>query len=293
MKKLTLLFAFVLLALCAQAAAVDSAASYVYSSDFDQIRAGASIPIGLSANVGLEGKYVYDKNDTGYKDDIYSVYLPIRMDFSFMQLQLVPFYYFKTKAENNLFPDAYAYGVTSTLFLKLREDEVNELYTQAYIGVSYARQKAAVWHDADWEKEIYDQTAFTLGLRQNFFGSFTFQVAGTAYQYPDGVTNVESFRGIMDQNDMAFTQSYDISRELGKYALSARITRFWPEQRSSLYIGYHYAEFYTADPQHSILVGNTFYIAQQARIDMAYNHLQTTSSTNKRDLFYINLSIAF
>ena len=135
--------------------------------------------------------------------------------------------------------------------------------------------------------------AYTLGLRQNFFSSFTFHVAATAYQYPDGIDGVEAFRGIMDQNDLAFTQSYDVSRALGKYALSARITRIWPQQHSTLYLGYHYAEFYTADPQHSFLVGNSFRVAAAAQLDVAYNHLQNTDGNDKRDILYAKLNIAF
>ena len=292
MRKLTALFVLIFLALCAQAAAVETKASYVYSSDFDQVRAGAAIPIGLSAMVGLEGKYVYDKNDTGYNDSTYSVYLPVQLDLSLAKLQLVPFYYFKNKSKDAAFQDASAYGINATLSMDLRKDDVDELYTQAYISASYARQKASLLKQ-DWANQTYNQAAYTLGLRQNFYSAFTFHAAGTVYQYPDGISNVNGFRGIMDQNDLAFTQSYDVNRDLGKYTLSARFTRSWADKRSSLYVGYHYAEFHTADPQHSILVGNTFYIAQQARVDMAYNHLQTTSSENKRDLFYINLNISF
>ncbi len=295
MKKILLFCVLSLAALTAQAA-VDASATYIYSSDYNQIRAGAALPLGLNAAIGLEGRYVEDKfsEEAGaFKDAVYSVYLPIQLDLDLVKVNLTPFYYFKNKSDNPLFQDASAYGINTQFVMNLRQDEVEELYTQAYIGISYARQKATLLESADWSNENYTQMAYTLGLRQNFFSAFTFHAAATAYQYPDGISRVEGFRGIMDQNDLAFTQSYDVSRALGKYVLSARVTRVWPQQQSTLYLGYHYGEFYTADPQHSILVGNSFRVAANARMDIAYNHLQNTDGKNKRDILFANLNIAF
>lgn len=296
MKKILTLCTLLLAALGAQAATVDANATYVYSSDFNQVRAGLSAPLGVNAVIGLEGKYVEDKmseDEGGFKDPVYSVYLPMQLDLDLVKINLAPFYYFKNKSDNPLFQDASAYGVNAQFVMDLQADEVEELYTQAYVGVSYARQKGTLYKKQTLSDENYTQLAYTLGLRQNFFSAFTFHVSGTAYQYPDGIEGVDGFRGVMDQNDLAFTQSYDVSRALGKYVVSARITRIWIDQRSTLYAGYHYAEFYTADPQHSFLVGNSFYLAQHAKVDAAYNHLQTTDNKNKRDIFYIHLNIAF
>jgi len=282
-----------LTALGAQASVVDATASYVYSSHFNQARAGASVPIGTTASVGLEAKYVEDKFDGGFHDPVYSVYMPIWVDLEIAKVSLLPFYYFKNHTHQDGLQDPFAFGVAGQLVMDLVNDEVQELYTQAYIGVGYARQKGTLFKDNDFKNRYYDETAFTLGLRQNFYGAYVFHFAGTIYQYPDGISRVESFRGIFDQNDFAFTQSYDVSRELGKYALSARFSRVWAEHRSSLYFGYHYAEFYTADPQHSILVGNTFYLAKQVNMDAAYNHILTVHNENRRDLFYVRLNVAF
>ncbi len=295
MKKILLFCLLSFAALSAQAA-VDASATYMYSSDYNQVRAGAVLPLGLNAAVGLEGRYVEDKfseEEGAFQDPVYSVYLPIHLDLDLVKINLIPFYYFKNKSDNPLLQDTSAYGISTQLVMNLRQDEVEELYTQAYIGVSYARQKATLYREDTLSNENYTQMAYTLGLRQNFFGAFTFHVAGTAYQYPNGISDVKDFRGIMDQNDLAFTQSYDISRALGKYVLSTRITRVWPQKRSTLYAGYHYAEFYTADPQHSILVGNSFFVAANASLDVAYNHLQNTDGNNKRDILFVNLNFAF
>lgn len=296
MKKILFLCVLLSAALSAQAASVTASASYLYSSDFNQVRAGAALPLGLNASVGLEGRYVEDKlseDQGGFKDPVYSVYLPVQLDLDLVKFNLTPFYYFKNKSDDALYQDASAYGVNAQLVMDLRQDEIDQLYTQAYIGVSYANQKGTLTKNDVLSDKHYSQTAYTLGLRQNFFGTFTFHAAAVAYQYLNGIEGVQNFRGIMDQNDLAYTQSYDISRALGKYALSARITRIWPEQRSTLYLGYHYAEFYTDDPQHSFLLGNTFYVAVNARINAAYNHLQNTDGKNKRDILFVNLNIAF
>lgn len=281
----------------AYASSVDAMASYVYSSDYNQARAGLSVPIGLNAAIGLEGKYVEDKIEDSFKDPVYSVYLPVQLDINFAHIILTPFYYAKNKSHDPLFQDASAFGLTAQLHINLVQDEINEHYAQAFLEASFARQKGTVQEDKTdaWNNQYYDQAAFTLGLRQNFYNAFIFQISGTAYQYPDGISHVKNFRGVLDQKDLGFIQSYDVSRALGKYALAARVSRMWAEKHSSLYLGYHYAEFYTADPQHSILIGNTFRVASNAYVDMAYNHLQSTNNQdkNKRDLFFINLNIAF
>ena len=298
MRKYFILFAGLFAALGAQASTVDVAASYIYSSDYNQARAGASIPLGTNMRIGAEGKYVADKlsvENGGLKNPVYSLYLPLQLNLESAQLALTPFYYFKNKSDLPLFQDASAYGISAQVTMNLVKDEVEELYTQAYLEAAYARQKGTVQEDKTdaWDNQYYDQAAFTLGLRQNFYNAFSFQAGATVYQYPDGISHVKNFRGILDQKDLGFAQSYDVSRALGKYVASARITRMWQENHSSLYAGYHYAEFYTADPQHSILVGNTFYLLRQVYVDMAYNHLQTSHSKNKRDVFFINLNIAF
>lgn len=293
MRKLILSFILLLSSWQAFASNVDVSATYIYSSDYNQAKVGAFMPLGINASLGLEGKYIEDKKTSFLADPSYSVYLPIQLDLDLVKLNLSPFYYFKNKYKADGFEDPYAYGIQGQLVMNLQIDEVEDLYTQAYLGASYARQKGALTENGISEDANYSQLAYTLGLRRNFFSAFTFHVAATAYQYPNGISNVQRFLGVMDQNDLAFTQSYDVNRELGKYVLSARMTRIWTEERSTLYFGYHFAEFYTAQAQHSFLVGNSFYVAPNTKVDAAYNHLQNTNGENKRDIFFVNLNIAF
>ena len=288
---------FLLFGFCAaHAEKLDVLTSYIYSSDFNQLRAGAALPISYYGSIGLEGKYVEDKSPTeniGFKQPVYSIYMPLQLNLETAHFDFAPFYYFENNSHVTPLRHATAYGLHAQLTMDLVQDEVEDNHTQAYLSAAYIRQRAAVETDNQWHNRYYDQAAFTLGLRQNFYNAFVFQADATAFQYPDGISQVQNFYGMADQKDLAFTQSFDVNRSLGKYTLSARMTRLWTEHRSSLYLGYHYAEFYTADPQHSFLVGNTFYVTRNAYLDIAFNHLQATSHENKRDLLFANLNIAF
>jgi len=283
-------------ALTAQAEILDVMTSYIYSSDYNQARVGASAPITYNTSVGMEVKYVEDKisvSNGGLKNPVYSLYAPMQLDLEIAHFNLIPFYYFNNQSHLPNLHKAAAYGLSGQLTMDLLKDDANDIYTQAYINAAYARQKGNLLTDNSWKNRYFDQTAFTLGFKQNWYSTFSFNIAATAYVYPDGISQVQNFHGILDQKDLGFTQSFDVNRFLGKYTLSARLTRMWPEKHSSLYLGYHYEEFYTADPEHSALIGNSFYITRNVYTDMAYNHIETNGNTNKRDLFFINLNFIF
>lgn len=302
MKKSFLLFVAVVFSAAAlQARTVDLNTTYVGSSDFIQAKASATAALAVNAFVGLEARYVDDKLDNrpyygGFKDPIYSVRLPIRLDLELVTVRVTPFYYFTNDSDNKDFQDASAYGVNALFSMNMQHDEVDDLYTQAYIGVSYGRQKGTLFKDSlenGYDNQYYSEMAYTLGLRKNFYQAFVFDVAGSVFQYPDGITGVNAFRGVMDQQDLAFTQSFDIIRDLPKYTVGTRLTRVWMEEMATLYAGYRYGEFYTAKPEHSILVGNTFVIAKAIKVDLAYNHLMTVHSKNKRDILYVSVGMSF
>ena len=292
MKKLTLFITLLLLSSAAlQARTVDVSAAYIGASHFDQARVSAVAAWSLNVLGGIEAKYVKDED---FKDPIYSVSLPIELNFDFLKLDLKPFYYFKNNDNGTNFPKSSAFGISTRLIMTLEDDTVNDLYTHAYLGASFASQKGTLaYTDGTMQIEDYSQFAYTLGLTKNFFRRFGFEAAGTVFQYPDGIDGVKSFRGIMDQQELAPTQTYDVVHELGKYALGTRLTWMWPDQQSSLYLGYRYGEFYTADPEHSVLAGNTFAITQDVHADLAYNHVRTVHNENKRDILYVRLIASF
>lgn len=292
MKKLILFFMLCAVSSAAlQARTVDVSAAYIGSSRFDQVRAGAAAALSLNLLAGVEAKYIKEKD---FKDPIYSVNVPFRMDFDLLKINITPFYYFKNKSDNPAYQDASAYGLATQFIMTLEDDEVNDLYTHAYIGVAYARQKGtAFYDDGSGSDENYSQMAYTLGLHKNFFRAFGFEAAASVFQYPDGITGLKSFRGVMDQQELAFTQTFDVVHDLAKYTLGARITRMWTDNHSTLYLGYRYGEYYTADPEHSFMVGNSFTVARAVSADIAYNHVRTIHNDNKRDILYARLAVSF
>ncbi len=292
MKKFILFFAFCIFSSAAlQARTVDVSAAYIGASHFDQVRAGLTMAPTLNLLAGVEAKMI---NERAFEDPIYTVNVPIRLDFDLMKIELTPFYYFKNKSDNPQYQDASAYGINGRLIMTLQDDEVNDLYTHAAIGVSYARQDGTVFYDDDsFANEGFSQMAYTLELHKNFFRMFGFQAAASVFQYPDGITGVRGLRSIMDQQELAFTQTFDVVHDLAKYTVGARITRMWPENNATLYLGYRYGEYYTADPEHSFIVGNSFAATRAISADIAYNHVRTIHNDNKRDIFYARLVFSF
>lgn len=292
MKKFILSFAlFLCSAAVLQARTVDVSAAYIGASHFDQVRVGAIMAPTLNLLTGVEAKMI---NERAFEDPIYSVNVPVRLDFDLLKINIAPFYYFKNKSDNSLYQDASAVGVSTQLVMTLQDDEVNDLYTHALIGISYARQEGTVFYEGgDFSNTAYSQMAYTLELHKNFFRTFGFQAGASVFQYPDGITGVTGLRSIMDQQELAFTQTFDVVHDLTKYTMGARVTRMWPDNNATLYLGYRFAEYYTADPEHSFIVGNSFAATRSISADIAYNHIRTVHNDNKRDILYARLVFSF
>ena len=272
----------------ALAGEITGVAEYSGSNKFNQVKARALWQFGLNWSAGIEGKFADEK---AFKDPVYAVKMPLSFESDLFSFSLKPFYYFKNKSDNK---EYNAFGISGRIVMMLEDDALNELYSHAFIGAAFARQQGTLALDnGRVSDQYYSQSAYTLGLHKNFFRAFSFEAMGTAFQYPDGITGVQYFRGIMDQQDLVSLQSYDIVHELPKYTLGGRITRLWAERHATLYGAYRFGEFYTADPEHSFVLGNTFTLTQWALCDMAYNHLRTVHNENKRDIFYIQLRVVF
>ncbi len=290
MKKFLCVLALLGSCVCAvYAGQLSGTAGYVGSSEFNQIRASASWNFAINWSIGLEGKY---SDEDGFKDPIYSIRLPVGFESDALSFTLSPFYYFKNKSDPQ--KDYNAFGVNGKLVLTLQDDAVNEMYSHAYLAASFARQENTRLYDSGKEVHNYfSQAAYTVGMHHNFFRTFSFEVLGTAFQYPDGVTGINQVRGILDQQDMAALQSDDVVHQLPKYTVGTRITRLWADKRATIYASYRFGEFYTALPEHSIIIGNTFALHPSVLCDLAYNHLQTVHNDNKRDIFYAQLKFIF
>ena len=279
-----------------QAKTLDTRAAYLWSSSKNQATASLLVAPTYNTQTGLVFRYVKDMQDYSFgrlKDPIFSVYLPMLFQFELMDFEFTPFYYFKHNSQNPAYQDAYAYGATAALTVLMENDQVNDIYTRARLGASYARQQGTLFtKNAAPENTDYDQVAYFLQLSHSMFQAYRLEATGAAFQYPDGITNVTAWRGVLNQQDLVALQTLDITRDLRKYALGGRFVRMWAESGSSLYVGYSFTENYTADPNHSFIIGNSFPLVRNVFLDIAYNHIETTSHKNKRDIFYVGLGAA-
>lgn len=280
-----------------QAKTLDARASYLWSSDKNQAMASLSVAPTYNTRASLVARYVKDMQDYSFgrlKDPIYSVYLPLIFQLELLDIELTPFYYFKHNADNPAYQDAYAYGGTFALTMLMENDQVNDIYTRARLGATYAHQQGTLFtKDAAPENTDYAQVAYFLQLSHSMFQTYRLEATGAAFQYPDGITGVTAFRGVLNQQDLVALQTLDITRDLRKYALGGRFVRMWAESGSTLYIGYSFTENYTAAPDHSFIIGNSFPLVKNVFFDMAYNHIETTSHKNKRDIFYLGFGTSF
>ena len=245
----------------------------------------------LRTLAGLQAKLA---NERIFKDPVYSVAVPISLDLDLIRFSVKPFYYFENKSDDAAYQNSSAYGVSTQLRMTMRDDQAHDIYSHAFINAAFARQKGTVFFESiPDENRYYSQMAYSMGLSSTLFNAFGLDLIGTAFQYPNGISGVKGLRSVLNQQELAYLQTLDIVHDLTKYTIGARLTRLWVDNGSSFYVSYRYGEFYTADPEHSIMVGNSFNIANRVSVDLAYNHVRTIHSTNHRDIWYIQLGASF
>ncbi len=290
MKKITFLLVL-FSALSLHARTIDISAAYSGSKQFDKAQASATMALSLNTLAGLEAKMT---NERVFKDPVYALAVPFALELDMMRFSFRPFYYFKNKNHSNGLPDSYAFGLNGQIRITLNKDEVNETYSHAFLGASFARQQGSViYNDAHTADRYYSQAAYTLGLSQTLYNAFGFDLEGSVFQYPDGASNVTSLYSVLDQQDLARTQTLDVVHQLAKYTVGARMTRMWADNGSSAYVSYRFGEYHTADSEHSVMGGISFKVTQRITAEAAYNHLCTVHNQNKRDIGYVRLSTFF
>ncbi len=233
-------------------------------------------------------------NERAFEDPVYFVAVPFALELDILRLSLRPFYYFKNKSYIDGLRDSSALGINAQVRVCLNEDRVNGNYLYTFLGASFAQQKGTAFYtDGTMENGEYSQAAYTLSLSQTLYNAFEFDVEGAVFQYPDGVSNLTAYRGVMNQEDLAGTQTLDIVHQLAKYTVGARMSRLWAENGSSAYISYRYGEYHTAQPEHSILGGISFRVTPRIVAEVVYNHVRTVHHQNKRDIGSVRLSTFF
>ncbi|ACC97739.1 hypothetical protein Emin_0175 [Elusimicrobium minutum Pei191] len=278
---------FILLILCVLAAAQLQAAkisnSFYFNSDFIKNDLSFAAPVTDRLSIGVDGSYL---NHDIHNDDIYTFYIPASLSTDLMRIVFRPFFTPKTN-------ELYSYGAMGHLLLTLNNNDNANLYTQALLSISYANQKADIEKNNVIERDNYGQVAYSLGLRQNFYNAFLFGVTANLFQYVNGISNVTAIRSVMDQNSLVDLKTFDIIYDLPKYSIGAMFNRMFLDRNANVYVNYNFIEYYTADSDHSITVGNDFPIAKGWKADIAYNHIRATNHGSKRDIFRVGLSVLF
>jgi len=230
---------------------------------------------------GAEVSYV--KHDD-FNDGNFFVAAPIVMTYDAAQIVLRPFAMPQTN-------DLSAYGATFNLLLNMEENNIDDKFTQANLAVGYVNQKADVTRNIGADREDFGELVYSLGLRKNFFNSFIFGANGNVYEYLSGIDGVQGIRSIFNQNDFSNLNSYDVVYNLPKYSVGATFNRML-DKGADIYLSYSYTEFYTADHEHSIILGNDFPISAAVKADLGYNHI-ITGSNGKKDIFKIAVNVVF
>jgi len=276
----------------AHAHTIDLQTGYVGSSKFDKAHVRANAALTLNVQAGLEVAYANEHHN--FKNPVYSLATPLLLDFDLLKLRVRPFYYFKNKSGIPGIQSSSAFGVQSALITTLNEDTANDIYTYATLGAAFARQEGTVFYKQDpADNRYYNQVAYSLELEQSMYRAFNFRLTGNVFQYPDGISKVAGLYSVMDQQSLADTQTLDLVHQLAKYTVGLRAARMWADNGSALFVSYRYGEYYTAESEHSVMVGNVFPVSKQVSADIAYNHVRDVHNHNRRDIVQARLEVAF
>ncbi|WP_424245164.1 hypothetical protein Dip510_000238 [Elusimicrobium posterum] len=280
MKKTSLLLITLFLAAHASAATVNN--NFFINSRFIKDTFTVHAPVTNHFSAGAEVSYT----DHDYFDDkIYTFALPVSHTSTYMQTVLKPFYTHKAD-------DLYAFGIKAHMLMNMSIDEGETVFMQAYISAAFANQKADLaYKDGTDTRENFKQLVYTLGVRRNFYNAFYFNMSGNIFQYPDGISHIGAVRSVLDQQELANMQTYDVIFNLPKYSLGASFSRKF-ESSAVIYLSYNFTEYYTARGDHSIIIGNEFPIYKNISGDLAYNHIISVNN-KKRDIYKAGFTVRF
>jgi len=238
-------------------------------------------PVAGRLSGGVEASFV--KHDI-FDDPNFFAALPMIMDYDLFKLQLKPFGMPQTN-------DLYAYGASFDMLLYMEKNDITDKFTQSRVSINYVNQKADIYGPAGVRRDDCGEINYGLSLQRNFYNAFVFGANAGIYQYLNGIKDVRAVRSIFNQNDFSNLNNYDAVYDLPKYTAGAVFNRML-EHGANIYLSYSYTEFYTADYEHSIILGNDFPLARAVKADLGYNHI-ITGGGDKKDIFKIALNIEF
>jgi hypothetical protein len=269
MKKLLLSVLF-LSVFCGFSFAFEVADNHTHNSSFWKNSVSISARPVYAVSLGAEFDISEHKK---FDNHIYAFRLPVTLRSNDYGIIIKPFWY----------PDnangAKAYGGKIMLVAGVNRDEVAQSSSQAYVGLGFGAQQADMVKSGAVElKKDFYQLAYEAGANYNFFGQYSFDITGNAYQYLSGIAGVESLRGIMNQQELADLGTLDYVLGLPRGSAGLKIKWASSVNNSENYISYKYIDFFTQDAVHSLMLGSNLRVSENVYFNIAYNHLFESGS---------------
>ncbi|MDR0734898.1 MAG: hypothetical protein LBG16_04335 [Elusimicrobiota bacterium] len=282
MKKV--IFCFALLAAAPYVCGFEVSDTHTHSSLF--WRNNISVVARPVYALSLGAEFDLTEHDN-FAHHIYALRMPITLrSGGDTQFTLRPFYY----------PDnangASAWGAFAAVRMLVNSDEVENSYANAQLSAAYAAQKADVIKNGLITRDDdFRQLAYGLLVNFNYFDSYSFDLAGTVYQYLSGIDGVQSVFGVLNQAEAADLGTLDYVLSLPYYSAGVKIRWMSSASRSDNYISYRYFDTHNAGGAHSLMLGTMVNLGMDFFINFAYNHIFRAGAD--RDLYSAGITYKF
>lgn len=284
MRKIFLTFIFIFVG--TGAFALDVAESFTYSNSFWQNSISASQSLNYFMSIGLNFDLT-EHDDVA--NHIYTFSLPMLIRSDNFGLIFTPF----IMPDNA--NDASAKGAKLSCSFGMKYDELEQTSSHAFLSVGFADQNAYVQKKGELpQKDNFYQLAYEGGLVFNYFDVYLFEISGNIFQYPSGISSVETFGGILDQQNISSLQTLDYIYALPRGSAGLKIGWNSQESRSENTLSYRFIEFYEKDipAYHSLQFQSSIIITNRLSVILGYNHI-FISSKKDRDIFKGVISFKF
>lgn len=266
--------------------ALEVAESFTYNNSFWQNSISATQQLNYFISLGAN----FDLTEHDDVDNhIYTFSLPFAVRTEGFGLIFTPFI-----TPNNA-NGASAKGAKLSCTFGVKYDEVENTSSHAFLSVGFADQNAYVSRKGELpKKENYYQLAYEGGIVLDYFNAYLFEISGNIFEYPSGISSVEAFGGILDQQKIASLETLDYIFALPTGSAGLKVGWNSLESRSENILSYRFIEFYEKDmpAYHSVKFQSSMLLTSRLNFIFAYNHIFISSRKDK-DIFKGIISFKF
>ena len=258
--------------------ALEISEDFTYNNNFWKNGVSISQSINYAMNIGLDFDLTEHKD---IKNHIYTFSLPIMLRGEEFGLSLRPFW-IPDNANN-----ASAFGSKLFLTFNINYDDIEQIYSRAFFAVGFAAQDAyLVKTDLSLQKDNFYQLAYDGGVVFDYFNTYFFEIGGNIFEYLSGISSVESFGGVLDQQNIASLDTLNYVLNLPKGSAGIKITWNSKESMSENSLSYRFIEFYDKDisAHHSLKFSSKIALNSNFFVGLAYNHIFISGQKDK-DIF--------